>query len=66
MRTFFYKTVFKVLEDIEKQQVEIERAHYIELRKGEKEAQEKIDTIRIQIAQFETFCRKTTFAWLAE
>ena len=35
----FYKTVFKVLEDIEKQQVEIDDSLH-ELRKGEKEAQD--------------------------
>ena len=60
----FYKTVFKVLEDIEKQQVEIDDSLH-ELRKGERSAR-KDRYIRIQIAQFETFCRKTTFAWLAE
>lgn len=53
----FYKTVFKVLEDIEKQQVEIDDSLH-ELRKGEKEAQEKIDTFEFKLRSLKRFVEK--------
>ena len=53
----FYKKVFKILEDIENQQVEIEDSLY-ELRKGEKEAQEKIDTFEFKLRSLKRFVEK--------
>ena len=53
----FYKTVFKVLEDIETQQVEIDDSLH-ELRKGEKEAQEKIDTFEFKLRSLKRFVEK--------
>ncbi len=50
----FYKKVFKVLEDIENQQVEIDDSLH-ELRKGEKEAQEKIDTFEFKLRNLKRF-----------
>lgn len=53
----FYKKVFKVLEDIEMQQVEINSSLY-ELRKGEKEAQEKINTFEFKLRSLKRFVEK--------
>ncbi|UBM05900.1 septation ring formation regulator EzrA [Enterococcus mundtii] len=53
----FYKKVFKVLEDIENQQVEISDSLH-ELRKGEKEAQEKIDTFEFKLRSLKRFVEK--------
>ena len=53
----FYKKVFKILEDIENQQVEIDDSLY-ELRKGEKEAQEKIDTFEFKLRSLKRFVEK--------
>ena len=53
----FYKKVFKILEDIENQQVEIADSLY-ELRKGEKEAQEKIDTFEFKLRSLKRFVEK--------
>ncbi|MGX7173744.1 septation ring formation regulator EzrA [Enterococcus ratti] len=50
----FYKQVFKVLEDIENQQVEIADS-LRELRKGEKEAQEKIETFEFKLRSLKRF-----------
>ncbi|VFA77973.1 septation ring formation regulator EzrA [Enterococcus faecium] len=51
------KQSFKVLEDIEKQQVEIDDSLH-ELRKGEKEAQEKIDTFEFKLRSLKRFVEK--------
>lgn len=53
----FYKKVFKILEDIENQQVEIDNSLH-ELRKGEKEAQEKIDTFEFKLRSLKRFVEK--------
>ena len=53
----FYKKVFKILEDIENQQVEIDDSLH-ELRKGEKEAQEKIDTFEFKLRSLKRFVEK--------
>jgi septation ring formation regulator len=50
----FYKKVFKVLEDIENQQVEIDDSLH-ELRKGEQEAQEKIDVFEFKLRNLKRF-----------
>lgn len=53
----FYKKVFKILEDIENQQVEIADSLH-ELRKGEKEAQEKIETFEFKLRTLKRFVEK--------
>ncbi|MGM9903479.1 septation ring formation regulator EzrA [Enterococcus sp. 10A9_DIV0425] len=53
----FYKKVFKILEDIENQQVEISDS-LRELRKGEQEAQEKIDTFEFKLRSLKRFVEK--------
>ncbi|WP_430616527.1 septation ring formation regulator EzrA [Enterococcus sp. DIV0176] len=53
----FYKNVFKVLEDIETQQIEIDDSIH-ELRKGEKIAQEKIDVFEFKLRSLKRFVEK--------
>ncbi len=53
----FYKNAFKILDDIERQQVEIDDSLH-ELRKGEKEAQDKIDTFEFKLRNLKRFVEK--------
>jgi septation ring formation regulator len=53
----FYKDAFKILDDVESQQVEIDDA-LRELRKGEKIAQDKIDTFEFKLRNLKRFVEK--------
>ncbi|EOT29870.1 septation ring formation regulator EzrA [Enterococcus saccharolyticus] len=53
----FYKDAFKILDDVEGQQVEIDDA-LRELRKGEKIAQDKIDTFEFKLRNLKRFVEK--------
>ncbi|EOL48748.1 septation ring formation regulator EzrA [Enterococcus phoeniculicola] len=53
----FYKNAFKVLDDIEAQQVEIDDS-LRELRKGEKIAQEKIEKLEFSLRNLKRFVEK--------
>ncbi|KAF1296140.1 septation ring formation regulator EzrA [Enterococcus sp. JM4C] len=53
----FYKNAFKILDDIEAQQVEIDES-LRELRKGEKVAQEKIEKLEFSLRNLKRFVEK--------
>ena len=51
----FYKECYKILDDIENQQLEID-ASLKELRKGEKSRPRKSRRIRIPFTEYQTVC----------
>ncbi|MTD38415.1 septation ring formation regulator EzrA [Erwinia sp. CPCC 100877] len=53
----FFKDCFKILDDIENQQVEIDDS-LKELRKGEKEAQEKVDQYEFRLRNIKRYVEK--------
>lgn len=53
----FYKDAYKILDDVEAQQVEIDES-LAELRRGEKVAQEKVETFEFQLRNLKRFVEK--------
>ena len=53
----FYKDAYKILDDVEAQQVEIDEA-LSDLRRGEKVAQEKVENFEFRLRNLKRFVEK--------